>query len=116
MAGQKRSSISSDSDLSRYQSYEFKDTNPKTFGAEDEISQESGLDQAAYNRIELLAKVRGVSPQNLISEILLEHLSKVDPKESSLRKLHPRSDGIPLRFVDPADQISLDEDFRELAS
>ena len=117
MAGQKRSSISSDSDLSHYQSSEGE--KPEVEG---EISQESGLgnnsglDREAFDRIELIAKVRGVSAQNLISEILLDHLAKFETKEANFRKLPPQSNGVPLRFIDPADQISLDEDFRELAS
>ena len=89
-----------------------------------ETEVESVFDKQTLSRIELLAHQRGVSPQTLVSEIVAQHLAGHEievgdkihySKKHSTSKIQR---GVSRTFVDPAellaDQIPVDEDFRDL--
>ena len=80
----------------------------------------SFFDQETNSRLELLAKERGISPQMLVSEIVMEHFLRIDSSvdkgiQSKPRRLKGLGGIFPLRFIDPSDTISVEEDFRDLA-
>lgn len=89
-----------------------------SFQTEDStvLSPDLGFNSDSIMRIKQLAKDRGISVSKFISDILLQHLASFDSQllDNPIKKDVEEKKQHPLRFIDPADQISIDEDFRDL--
>lgn len=90
--------------------------NLEQFPGEEQLSL-GDLDQNTREKVTSVAQSRGVTPKIVISEIVTEHMSFFTQERSEEKNSGWRSPKTavtyPRRFVDPADQISVDEEFKD---